>query len=73
MSKIPFLAVGNDELKDNEDIGEFAKCPNCGEQHKVRYGEKFNKDGTRTEYKSLSFIDCQNGSYLVGINGKRLK
>jgi len=73
MSKIPFLAIGNDELKDNENVGEFETCPNCGEQHKVRYGEKVNKDGSRTKPKFLSFIDCQNGSYLVGINGKRLK
>jgi len=61
MSKIPFLAVGNDELKDNENVGEFETCPNCGEQHKVTYG------------KSLAYVECKNGFYLIGINGKRLK
>jgi len=70
---IPFLARGNDELKDNENVEEFEICPNCGEQRKVRYGETINKDGSRTENKTLAFIECGNGSYLVGINGKRLK
>ena len=72
MSKIPFLAIGNDELKDNEDITEFAKCPNCGEQHKVTYGKPFNQHSIRKS-KSWAYVECKNGFYLIGINGKRLK
>ena len=58
MSKIPFLTIGNDELKDNENVTDIEICPKCGEKHKVRY---------------LAFVDCENDSYLVGINGKRLR
>jgi len=76
---IPFLARGNDELKDNENIGKFAECPCCGRQHKVKYGEIINEVGNfciygrRAESKNMAFVTCKGNSYIVGINGKRLK
>lgn len=74
IEEIPFIAFGNGELDGNDEIGEFETCPNCGELHKVGYGDKVLKDGTKVPTKMLAFVDCpENGnSYLVGIDGKRI-
>lgn len=74
LNNIPFIAIGSGELENNEDVGEFAKCNNCGEYHEVKYGDKINDDGTKTPSKMLAFITCpeNNTSYLVGIEGKLL-
>jgi len=74
IDNIPFIAIGNGELENNENVGEFAKCNNCGGYHEVKYGDIVNKDGTKTPSKMLAFITCpeNNASYLVGINGKLL-
>jgi ssDNA-binding Zn-finger/Zn-ribbon topoisomerase 1 len=45
-----------------------AKCPNCGEPHKVNYGE--DKEGNVTTV--VGFVDCPNNdkTYLVLIDDK---
>ena len=66
------IVVGADEL--GKDIREYVNCPNCGELHRVKYGNKVEKDGTLTPSKLLGYVKCDNGnSYLVAINGKELK
>ena len=66
------FAVGNEELGD--EVRGYATCPNCGEQHRVQYGDKVEKDGTLTPWKMLGYVKCTNGSsYLVAIDGKELK
>ncbi len=74
IDEIPFVAFGNGELDGKEEIGEFETCPNCGKSHKVGYGNKVLKDGTKAPSKLLAFVDCpENGkTYLVGLRGKRV-
>lgn len=73
MKDLPFIAVGNGELDNNPDVPEIYKCPRCNEEHPVEYGDKVNKDGTKTPDKLLAFVKCRGSSYLIGINGKMLK
>ena len=67
-NKLPFIAIGNDELGD--PVGETAPCPRCSETHTVKYGETVNKDGTRSPSKLLGFVKCGEDSYLVAVAGK---
>lgn len=70
--KIPFIASGNDELSDKEDIGDTVVCVRCGELHRVKYGVEISDDTTKTPSKLLAFVDCGGSTYLVGVNGKRI-
>lgn len=73
MSKeTPYFAVGNNELKGQPKVGNTATCPNCGEDHKVKYA-KDAKTGKET--KMLGIVDCPKSkkSYLIAINQKLLK
>lgn len=66
------FAVGADELVGR--VSGYTTCPNCGEQHKVLYGDKVEKDGTLTPSKMLGYVKCTNeSSYLVAIGGKGFK
>ena len=42
--EIPFVAFGNYELSKKSSVGKIVKCPKCGKNHKVRYGEDFTGD-----------------------------
>ena len=69
---VAFAAIGNEEL--GPFVGRVVECPNCGDLHKVRYGDKIEKDGTLTPSKMLGYVKCNNGSsYLVTIDGKEFK
>lgn len=69
----PYVAFGNDELTDKEDIKDFTICPKCKKSHKVKYGERVLSDGKREPSKMLGFVKCQDESvYLVAINGKKV-
>ena len=66
------FAIGNDELKKLPNAGDMAKCPGCGKAHVIKYGDKIEKDGTKTPSKLLGFVKCGEDSYMVSINGKLL-
>ncbi len=70
MKKIPYLAVGNDEL--GEVVGEKVKCIYCNDSHKVDFGEQVLDDGTKVKSKMLGFIVCpeKENAYLVAVGGK---
>lgn len=70
-----FIAFGNDELENEEEIKDIEMCPNCNESHIVKYADRINEDGTKEKSKELAFISCpQNGeSYLVGVKGKKVQ
>jgi len=65
------LAVGNDEL--GAVIGEYAKCPHCGQSKLVEYGKEVLADGTKVPSKMLGFVNCEKESYLVAIDKKEIK
>lgn len=67
------FAIGNNELDQLEPIGKKTKCPQCGKQHEVKYGEKVNPDGTKEPSKLLGYVNCGKKSYLVAVKGMRLK
>ena len=73
--ELPFVAFSNEELEDCEPLGEEVICPNCGEKHKVEYGEKVLEDGSKVPSKLLAFTKCDknDATYLVGIEGKLIK
>lgn len=59
--KLPFLAVGDDEL--GGPVPAVIVCPHCGEEHEVTAaGDKI----------TLHFYRCpaKGASYLLGINGR---
>jgi hypothetical protein len=66
------FAIGNDELKNLPEAGKTVKCKKCGKNHKIRYGNKVEKDGTKTPSKLLGFIKCGKDTYLASVNGKLL-
>jgi hypothetical protein len=68
--KIPYIAIGNGELANNEDVGDTILCPRCKKHHDIEYGDEVLKDGTRKPSKILAFYRCKGKSYLAGIGGK---
>lgn len=71
---IPFLAVGNDEL--GGPVGDTATCPNCGQQHPVRYGDSVSYAPTGekvlTPSTMLGFVECGERQFLVALDGRAL-
>jgi len=66
----PFIAIGNEELKDNPVVhaGTKIRCPHCNEPHEL-YGGKTDR-GVETEM--LLFYKCpkEGNSYLAAIDNK---
>jgi len=69
---VPFFAIGNDELDKAEPLSDFIKCPHCGMEHPVEYGEEVLDNGTKVPSKLIAFYKCGEKSYLCGINSKRI-
>ena len=67
------IATSNNELEYLSSVGRTAKCPNCSKMHKVKYGKKVLKDGTKVPTNMLGFIKCGNKFYLASIDNKLLK
>jgi len=69
-NKIPFISVGNNELKDNKKLkkGNLIDCPHCLKKHKVELGK--TSDGVETD--SLMFYKCGKNLYLCGVDGVSL-
>ena len=69
------FAIGNDELENNPVLEEYEKCRDCGELHKVEYGEKVHEDGSKTPCKDIAFLKCPKTgiTYLIGVHGKKIK
>ena len=76
LNGIPYLAIGNDELKDNDVIGDSIICYVCGQEHEIRYGDEVKEiDGKEVRTKStlLAIYDCGGKTYLAGIAGKDIR
>jgi len=67
--KIPFVAIGNEEIRDNPSVGEFATCPSCAKKHKVEYGTNTE---TGEVSKTIGFVKCGENSYMISLAGKLL-
>jgi hypothetical protein len=67
----PFFAIGNDELEKKNPLGETFKCPHCGLDHPVEFGDEVI-DGVKVPSTLLAFYKCGEKTYLCGINGKAL-
>ena len=67
------LAVGNDELDALPNLGDFILCQNCGERHRVEYGDEVQEDGSKIKSNLLAFYKCGGKTYLVGIRGKDIR
>lgn len=68
--KLPFVAIGNDELARAEPLGPTVACWVCEGTHEVQYGEKVLPDGSRVPSKLLAFFKCGDATYLCGMDGK---
>ncbi len=70
MIDIPFVSIGNEELKNSNNIkkNDIIKCPHCGKTHTVKAGKNVETD----EDSSLLYYKCNktNLSYMCGIGGK---
>jgi hypothetical protein len=67
------FAIGNEEMEEAKKIGDFILCKLCGERHRIEYGEKILKDGTKKPSKLLGFYSCQGKKYLASIAGKDIR
>jgi len=67
------LAIGNDEIRNLPPLGETIKCWMCGKRHRITYGDKVMKNGTRVPSKLRAFLKCKGKFYLGGIEGKEWK
>ena len=67
------LTIGNNELDALPQLGNFILCKHCGNRHKIEYGKKIQKDGSKTKSDLLAFYKCKNKTYLAGINGKDIR
>jgi len=69
------FAITDDELYKNQPLEENFICYDCGEQHIIKYGDKILEDGTKVKSKLLAYITCPktNNSYMVGINGYKIR
>ena len=63
------IAIGNDELVNQPDLGPTIRCWVCGQDHQVEYGT-VRKDGQDVPSTTLAFMRCRGKSYLCGVNGK---
>ena len=48
------FAIGNDEIDAAKPLGDFILCKQCGERHRVQYGERVLANGTRVPSKSTN-------------------
>jgi hypothetical protein len=77
---VPFLAIGADELKENDYIEPFYICDYCKEKHLIEfiYGEKTycSKCGEKCKCKGdgikLGFYKCKGQTYLYSIGDKQV-
>jgi len=64
------FSIGNDELDMSPELGKTILCPQCGKRHRIAYGEKVLRDGTKVPFKTLAFYKCKGKPYIAGINGR---
>ena len=71
MNKVPYVAVGNDELGKPINEGDRVRCPNCNKWHETKFGT----DGQGRKTNLVVAVKCpQTGEvYLVGVDGKEIK
>ncbi len=65
--EIPYVAFGNEELKNKPLAGDTAICPKCKKKHKIKYGTD-KKTGEVTTM--VGFVTCGENSYMVSLEGK---
>ena len=65
--EIPYVAFGNDELKNKSLAEDTAICPKCKKKHKIKYGTD-EKTGEVTTM--VGFVTCGEDSYMVSLAGK---
>ena len=71
MSKISYIAFGNEELKNQPEVkkGMEIICPQCGQLHKINLAKGVDRGEETT---SLCSYNCSTTGkmYLAGVNGK---
>jgi len=66
-TKIPWVAYGNDELKERLGKDDKILCDKCGEEHGIILGT--NPD-TGKETDMIMAYKCGGVTYLCGVGGK---
>lgn len=64
----PFVAFGNEELKDVLHVGDWVECPHCDDRHRVIGGKR--EDGTETDV--ILAYKCGGKTWVAGVNGKSI-
>ena len=70
MTDIPFFSLSNDELENYIPVKKTIKCDKCKKEHPILFGDKVNKDGTKSPSKLLGYYKCSDKTYLASIAGK---
>ena len=63
----PYVAVGADELGKAGSLGDVFDCPKCKCVHKITSSKSENGSS------SLETYDCSGKTYMIGIDGKKIK
>uniref|UniRef100_A0A6M3KA11 Uncharacterized protein n=1 Tax=viral metagenome TaxID=1070528 RepID=A0A6M3KA11_9ZZZZ len=66
-TKVPWVAYGNDELKERLDKNDKILCDKCGKEHDIICG--VDRD-TGEETSMVMAYRCGGVSYLCGVGGK---
>ena len=66
---IPFVAFGNDELRDLPDAyeGQIVQCSKCCKRHRLESGIEGK---TKKKSHDLFFYKCGKSAYLGAVGGK---
>lgn len=76
MENIPYIAVGNGELKNQPEVSKGTIIMHQHEngeweESEIKYGEKVNDDGTKEESSLLGFYKLKDGTtYMASLAGK---
>lgn len=64
-------AIGNNELGERMEKGDFITCPHCEEEHEVLVGTNLD---TGEETDSIMFYKCpkMDKTYLCGVSGRNI-
>ena len=73
--RLPYVAFGNDELREAATLGEGdgVACAHCGGRHRVEAARVTQStDPARVGETGLMFYRCGDDTYLAGLDGKNV-
>ena len=70
---IRYFAIGREEINRAPKLGKIITCGMCGKRHRIKYGKKILRDGSKEPSTLLAFYKCKGNAYLAGIDGMDIR